>query len=203
MSLYGIITVENNFTYEGQIVNRMAHGHGTYHYNNGDWYTGSCKFGLADGFGTYKYGAGKGVYTGYFSCGKHHGIGTFEDNYNIYKGSWRNDHKHGMFYRTHKPSCTTYHQKWLRNRLVSNVPVQYIRPEVLRTTKNNPKKSVKKMQALYKGGDRKCVMCLDKCVNATNTGCGHVVACYECLNQCDRCPICRAYKKEIIRLFVN
>jgi hypothetical protein len=197
----GIILLKSNYTYEGEIVNNDPHGKGIFYYSNGDKYIGMCKFGKLDGFGNYIYKTGA-KYTGFFSYGRLHGIGTFEDTKNIYKGSWRGDKKHGMFYRTNKVEYITYLQKWLKGKLSSGEKIQYIQPDALVTTKINPIKKEKKYQISFKGVDRKCLGCYDKPTNSVNDVCGHVSMCVDCLSKCDRCPICRAPIRNIIKLYI-
>lgn len=198
----GIILAGSNYTYEGNIINNEAHGKGTFYYANGDKYIGECKFGKLDGFGIYYY-KNESKYTGFFSVGKLHGIGTYEDSLNIYKGTWRNDKKHGMFYRTQKNTYSTFIQKWIRGKLITSNKTQYIRPDALQTIKNNPINKPKKYQITYKGHEKKCMACIENHINATNTACGHVVMCFDCLNKCESCPICRSPIEQIIRLFIS
>jgi hypothetical protein len=198
----GVILLKSNYTYEGNIIDDDAHGKGIFYYANGDKFVGECKFGKLDGFGTYYYKSGA-KYVGFFSFGKIHGVGTFEDDINIYKGTWRNDRKHGLFYRTIKSTETTFMQKWNKGRLVSSTVCQYIQPIALQTTKVNPSKSPKKFQITYKGNEKKCMACCEKPCNCTNEACGHVIMCYDCLNKCQRCPICRVTINKIIRLFIS
>lgn len=198
----GIILLNANYTYEGNIVDNEAHGKGVFRYANNDKYIGECKFGKLDGFGKYFYKSGA-IYTGFFSYGKMHGIGTFEDQVNIYKGQWRNDKKHGLFYRTQKSLFQTFIQKYNRGKLIKSEICQYIQPSALQTSKVNPIKSQKKYQVYYKGNEKKCMGCSDKPSNSTNVSCGHVIMCYDCLSKCDRCPICRAPTEHIIKLFIS
>jgi hypothetical protein len=198
----GIILLKSNYTYEGNIIDNEAHGKGVFQYANGDKYCGECKFGKLDGFGKYYYKS-KAQYTGFFSFGKIHGVGTYEDSINIYKGTWRNDKKHGMFYRTIKNIFKTFIQKWNKGRLVKSEPCQYIQPDALQTTKDNPIRRVKKYQITYKGTEKKCMGCYDLSCNTVNDICGHVVMCYKCLSKCERCPICRAPINKLIRLFIS
>jgi hypothetical protein len=198
----GIILVRSTYTYEGDIIGDEPHGKGRFDYANGDRYIGECKLSKPDGYGVYYYKSGA-KYTGFFSDGKIHGIGTFEDSKNVYKGSWRNDRKHGMFWRTQKLRYQTYLQKWKRGKLISFIERQYIRPECLQTTKQNPIKKQKTMQIAYKAREKTCIACCAKPTDAVNTGCGHVAVCYDCLLKCDRCPICRCPIKELIRLYVR
>lgn len=199
----GIVILTDNYTYEGKIINKWPHGYGKFQYTNNDTYTGMCKYGKPDGFGTYVFNQNKSVYTGYFSIGKIHGIGTFEDSINIYKGTWRNDKKHGSFYKTNKITFKTYKQIWLKNKLVSSIACQFIQPCSLATTKNNPVKTPKVFQIKFKGVEKLCMACMEKPTNATNIACGHVVMCDECLNKCDKCPICRAPITHVLKLYVS
>lgn len=198
----GVIINENNYTYEGEIHNGIEHGYGTFIYSNGDKYIGEILFGKLDGYGIYYYKSGA-KYTGFFSYNRRHGIGTFEDENNIYKGQWRNDKKHGMFFRTKKNCEITFEQKWYNGNQVSSNKVSYIQPSALITHKSNPKNKPKKYQITYKGVEKKCIGCYDKPTNSTNTACGHVAMCYDCLKKCDKCPICRCEIKFILKLFVS
>ena len=177
-------------------------GEHTINYTNGDQYIGNCRFGEPDGFGEYHYHNG-GTYSGFFSCGKRHGIGTFEDRKNVYKGTWRGDNKHGRFIRTSKLSSKTYRESWRKNRLIEFTEISYIVPTSLVTSKTNPKHKPKKHYISYKGYDRKCFACLVAPTNSTNDLCGHVAMCYECMSRCDRCSICRAPIGKIIKLFIS
>jgi len=198
----GLISLTANYSYEGDIVDNEPHGYGIFLYANGDKYIGKCKYGKQDGYGKYLYKSGAS-YVGFFSYGKIHGIGTFEDKKNIYKGSWRNNIKHGMFYRTRKQDLTTYLQKWTRGKLIGSKRTQYINPELLTTTKKNPRYIQKKHRIQYKGKGLTCITCCDKFVNATNDLCGHVTICAECWSKCDCCPICRSPIGKIITLYIS
>ncbi len=211
----GVIVSEENFTYEGDIVNKEPHGKGSFQYSNGDSYIGECKYGKLDGYGTYYFHDG-GVYEGFFSYGKIDGIGTYTDPINVYKGTWRRDKKHGSFYKTNLPTGTTYKQMWLKGKLISSERVQYIQPAALRTTKDNPILKPKKYQATYRVEPRKCNGCSintvdeKKCIacqenprNATNTACGHISMCHVCLAKCDRCPICRVGIVSVLKLYIS
>ena len=142
-------------------------------------------------------------YTGFFSFDKMNGIGTYEDDNNIYKGTWRNNKKHGTFYRTNKRLNQTYLQQWKNDKLICSKLIQYIQPSALQTSKINPKKKEKTLQCNYKGIEKKCIGCYENPSNAVNIECGHVIMCYECLNKCERCPICRLTNNNIIRLFAS
>ena len=198
----GIILLKSNYTYEGDIMDGDPHGIGKFEYANGDRYNGACKYGRPDGFGLYTYRS-SATYKGFFSYGKIHGVGTFEDVRNIYKGHWRGDKKHGMFYRTNKIDRITYLQKWIKGKLINGKPIQFIQPIALTTTKTNPLKTPKKYQISYKGDNKQCIGCCNNSTNATNSGCGHVVMCTECLSRCKQCPICRAPIVDVIKLFIS
>lgn len=197
----GIILQRSNYTYEGDIVDDMAHGKGVFQYANGDTYRGECQFGKPDGYGVYTY-KNDSTYTGFFSYGKFNGIGTYEDAKNVYKGTWRFDNKHGTFHCTKKSTHTTYLQKWLKNRMIEGYKTQYIRPEALQTTKKHPHRALK-LQRPYNGKERQCMGCYNAPTNATSVDCGHVMMCYECLCKCDRCPMCRAPINRILKLFIS
>jgi len=199
----GIIIANENYTYEGQIVDKEPHGKGTFYYTNGDKYIGECRYSQPDGYGYYYYSNGS-YYQGFFSCGKFNGIGTFENKKSICKGHWRGHKKHGIFYLTQKSHFTSFQQQWRRGHLIKSMAIQYMSPNILRTTRDNPRYSHQKKQKQYQGQqNKKCNICYDLPVNAVNDACGHVATCIDCLKKCDRCPICRAPIKNIIKLFIN
>jgi hypothetical protein len=197
----GIILLQDNYSYEGDIQDDLPHGHGVFNYSNGDIYIGKCLYGKPDGYGKYIYKNGA-TYTGFFSYGKNNGVGTFEDKKNIYKGNWRFDKKHGMFYKTNKLTMISNYQKWLKNRLVENRNIPYVEPKYLQTTKKHPRKTPALRKLTYKGTGKKCMVCIENPVDATNTSCGHIVLCYQCFSKCDRCPICRIPIEKIIKLYI-
>lgn len=202
------VIVTDNYTYDGDIVDGVAHGNGVYYYKNGDQYTGEVKYNKLDGFGTYNYRSGA-RYVGFFSYGKIHGIGTFEDSYHIYKGTWRNSKRHGIFYKTAKQSQATFLQQWQNDKLIKSSRTQYLSPDTLVTTKSNPRNKPKKKQVEFKHDPTKTKLCVACCINPMNstvTLCGHVSMCYDCLSKCDRCPICRAEitnRLQVIKLYIS
>lgn len=198
----GVLILSNNYTYEGSILHNEPHGYGIFYYNNGDRYIGQCQFGRSDGYGTYYYKSGA-MYQGYFSYGKFHGIGTYEDAKNITKGSWRSDNKHGHFIKTNKLEQVSSRQLWLKHKMKHEERIEYIQPDALRTVKENPNKKPKKYQVKYHGSPHKCIGCMDKPITATNSACGHVCMCYECLIKCNKCPICRCEMEKVVQLYVS
>ncbi len=199
----GLIVVNDNYTYDGEIIHNKPHGYGTYQYDNGDKYVGQSQFGKIDGFGKYYYASGS-TYVGYFSYDEFHGIGTYENDTIITKGSWRKDFKHGNFITTDKINKITFSQLWIKNVLKKSVETQYIAPDLLRTTLDNPIKQPKKIQKGYHGKTSMlCIGCATKPVNSVNSACGHVCMCYECLSKCDRCPICRSNMEIIVKLIIS
>ena len=65
-------------------------------YTNGDKYEGEILEGLREGFGTYLYQTGD-KYIGYWHENEKHGTGTFyARDGNLYVGQWRNNQKDGV-----------------------------------------------------------------------------------------------------------
>jgi len=197
----GILILTNNYTYEGTIQHDEPHGYGEFNYANGHRYVGYCALGRPDGYGTYYYND-KVSYTGYFSFGKFHGIGTYESQKIISKGTWRCDRRHGYFIKTNKETHTTTRQLWVKDKLKAEEPIQYVQPDALFTTKENPLKRQKMYQSVFHGL-KTCIACHENNASAAVVNCGHVCMCYECLNKCEKCPICRGPKDRIIKLFIS
>mgnify|MGYP001574684505 CR=1 FL=1 len=199
----GLVILSNNYTYEGTIRYNEPHGYGTFTYINGHKYVGHCALGRPDGFGIYYYNNST-KYIGYFSLGKFNGIGTYENKNIISKGHWRSDKKHGNFLKTDKFECNTVRQLWIKDCLKIEESIQYIQPDSLQTSKNNPFKKQKSHQITYKTTDKKCIACNLLPMNSAVANCGHVCMCYECLNKCGGlCPICRGTIDKIIRLYIS
>ena len=196
-----VLISDGIYMYIGDVAHNMPHGKGIFYFKNGNKYVGECRYGKPDGYGLYIYPSGN-KYHGFYSYGQRNGIGTYENKHYIYKGIWRNGKKHGVFYNT-KKGINTYKQEWINGKCVDSTQVQYIQPIALETIKCNPKFKRKEYQVLYKNNNKKCIGCYEKPMSATNTACGHVVMCFECLSRCEECPICRCSFEKIIRLYIS
>ena len=172
------------------------HGVGNIIYANNDRYSGTFFYGKFDGYGTYTYDDGSS-YTGFFSYGQYNGTGTYENDDIILQGEWRNDKKHGGFFITNKKKFTTSRQIWVDDRRVSNIPMQYMAPNMLRT--ENKPSMIRKEPTL--NHDKKCITCIENAADATNNLCGHVCMCYGCLMKVDECPICRCPINLVLKLY--
>ncbi len=202
-SLGRSVSIEQNTSIDASTIDvNTINDHVILEYSNGDRYTGDCKFGKPDGFGEYYY-KNKGTVTGFFALGKVHGIASYESKRHINKGTYREGIKYGIFYSTNKLKQETHKQKWYNDHLISNEITQYLSPDLLMTSRNNPRHQKKTKQINFKGVSKECIICRDRYCNATYTECGHVAMCYECLTQCDRCPICRKEGGRIIKLYLS
>ena len=86
---YGVSTSLNG-TYEGYMINGIAHGQGTYTWNDGGSYSGQWDNGAITGYGTFRWNDGT-VYEGEFINGTMHGYGTmtYSNGYTC-TGYWDN-----------------------------------------------------------------------------------------------------------------
>lgn len=185
------------YKYIGSLVNNKPHGRGRFEYiQTNNVYTGDCKLGQADGFGSYI--TSYETYTGFYSLGKRHGLGTLESQYEISKGPWRLNKRHGKFLFTDKVLQVTLEKYYEDNILQSSKKVQYYPAEQLQTTKRKSKNILSK----YHGQKNLCNICYSTPIGATNTACGHVACCYNCLSQVSKCPYCRKPIEKIIRLYI-
>eukprot|EP01004_Peranema_trichophorum_P002260 NODE_1333_length_2007_cov_63.397028_g1127_i0.p1 GENE.NODE_1333_length_2007_cov_63.397028_g1127_i0~~NODE_1333_length_2007_cov_63.397028_g1127_i0.p1 ORF type:complete len:630 (+),score=115.59 NODE_1333_length_2007_cov_63.397028_g1127_i0:256-1890(+) len=114
-----IFTFYNGDSYDGEWMNEMMHGKGTYRYTNGDWYEGQYELHQKHGYGTFVYADGmsyQGHYVRGAKCGKGTTIypngdsyvGDFKDNefngngiFNYicgdrYEGQWKDGVPHGF-----------------------------------------------------------------------------------------------------------
>jgi hypothetical protein len=81
---------------EGEWLNGLQHGQGTYTYANGDKYVGNFKNGKSHGQGTYTYPSGD-KHVGEYKDDKKHGQGTYTyPSGDKYVGEYKDDKKHGQ-----------------------------------------------------------------------------------------------------------
>ncbi len=193
----GIIILKDNYVYEGDIIGDVQHGNGKMIYQNGDIYDGNFSYGKFDGYGKYSYADGAS-YTGYFLYGMYSGTGTYEDNNIILCGEWRNDYKHGGFFKTNKKEYKTTRQIWVDNICISEIPIQYMSSDMLQT-----KPKIHKQTSCVKIHEKKCITCLDNIADSTNNLCGHICMCYGCLLKVDECPICRCPINLVLKLYIS
>ena len=183
--------VTSNYTYTGTVIDSVPHIYGTFAFNNSHRYIGNIAFGIPNKYGTYLYQ--NSYYQGFFSRGKFHGLGTFEDSTNIYKGYWLNGKKNGVFKRTHKPSNTSYIQKYKNDKLVKETITNYIPVINLKTTEEKA--------PLTPNG--KCIICYTMDKDCCNAACGHIVCCTICLQKCLNCPLCRIPITDIVHVYYS
>jgi len=93
----GTFHYPNGDKYSGEFRNAVINGRGTYQYKNGEKYVGEFKNGLLNGRGTYYYNSGN-RYDGEWKNGKRHGQGSF---FNVrrgdkYVGTYRNGRSNGQ-----------------------------------------------------------------------------------------------------------
>lgn len=193
----------DNYTYEGTVLNDEPHGKGFFKYSDKSECAGECFFGKMDGYGVFYQNKSESIYPryiGYFNHGYFNGVGTYETEQTICKGTWRNGKKHGFFIKTNKSEELSYRQLWIKNKIKWSIKIDYTHPDKLITTKIATKKKEKKE---YTGAAKKCIACYENNANATVIKCGHVSMCYECLSQCKNCPICRVTIDQIIKLYLS
>merc|ERR1712223_691 len=82
--------------YEGDFVNKKAHGKGMMRWNQGDKYEGDWQEGLRHGQGTYFSKTNGFKYEGQYAKDKKHGKGKYTyPNGDIYNGQWKEGVRHG------------------------------------------------------------------------------------------------------------
>ena len=82
--------------HEGEWLNGVPHGLGTYTFANGDKYVGEWKDGMRNGQGTNTFANGD-KYVGEWKDAKYHGLGTATfANGEKYVGEWKDDKYHGQ-----------------------------------------------------------------------------------------------------------
>ena len=90
-----ILEYSNGEKYDGEAIDGMRNGFGTYYYKNGERFEGNWYKNFKHGRGTFFDKTGE-VYEGMWNNNKKEGVGTFYyNNGERYYGEWRNDKKFG------------------------------------------------------------------------------------------------------------
>ena len=90
-----ILSYTNGDKYEGEVINGVRNGYGTYFYHNGDKFEGFWKDNKKHGMGTLYYKDGN-LYVGQWRNSEKDGIGTlYLRNGEKYHGEFKNGRKHG------------------------------------------------------------------------------------------------------------
>ena len=87
----GYLKGSNNHTYEGNFQNGLFHGKGKFKWNdesNEQFYEGDYSYGKKDGNGSFHFPNGD-IYTGEWKSGSPDGIGIYETQNRKYEGNWR------------------------------------------------------------------------------------------------------------------
>lgn len=110
----GKIVYPSGFMYEGDIIDGLRNGIGTYTYSYGSTYSGEWKDDKRNGQGTSNW-PGYGTYTGQFENDQRNGQGTFvyEDG-TKYSGYWKNDLMDGQGTMTYTNGAN-YQGNWSMN----------------------------------------------------------------------------------------
>ena len=102
--------------YEGEWMDDMKHGKGTFYYKNGNKYSGQFSNNLRNGYGIMYYSNGD-KYEGDWKFNKKNGFGIYINNKenNIYIGYWMNNKKEGPGYYKYKENGKLYIAEWINN----------------------------------------------------------------------------------------
>jgi len=99
--------------YEGEWMNKAAHGFGVMKWQNGDRYEGDWSGGLRSGAGRYSSKATGGAYEGTYANDLKCGNGKYEfSNGDYYDGEWKNGLRHGTGTYVWKELNEKYDGSW-------------------------------------------------------------------------------------------
>lgn len=114
---YGTYYYQNGERYEGKWHKNLKHGRGTFFFKNGEVYEGMWHNNKKEGVGTYYYNNGERYYGEYKDNKKHgKGIVNMEDGVKFI-GQFKNNKKSGLGELIRKDGHTTY-EEWLDGKLV-------------------------------------------------------------------------------------
>ena len=121
-------------------------------------------------------------YIGAFLAGLKSGQGKiiYAHTGNTYEGQWAEDQHHGQGILTEAKTGNVFEGGWKHGKKSGQF--------VLKGTVTDEDKGC-------------CSICYDKEINTAFYDCGHVVACRECANKIDQCPICRRRVVARLELF--
>jgi len=135
-----ILEYSNGERYDGEIIDGMRNGFGTYYYKNGERFEGNWYKNQKHGRGTFFDKSGE-VYEGMWNNNKKEGVGTYYyNNGERYYGEWKNDKKQGRGIINYgdgqkfigqfknnkkngvgeiiKKDGTTFYEEWLNGKLI-------------------------------------------------------------------------------------
>ena len=121
-------------------------------------------------------------YKGSFKDGKKHGRGTmtYALTGNIYDGEWEENEHHGQGTLTELKTGNVFDGGWRHGKKHGHF--------VLKGTVTEEDKGC-------------CSICYDKEITTAFYACGHVVACRDCADRVDHCPVCRKPVSGRLQLF--
>lgn len=113
---HGTKVFENEYKYEGELLNDLPDGQGIAHYYNGNSYEGEWKDGKQNGTGTFLWSNGD-KYVGEWKNGEPNGEGIYHWKEGTqYDGKWLNGNKHGKGTMTYSDG-SKYIGEWQGDRM--------------------------------------------------------------------------------------
>jgi len=101
-------------SYEGDFVDKKAHGKGVMRWRQGDKYDGDWENGLRHGVGNYISKESGAKYDGQYENDLKHGQGKYTyGNGDVYKGEWKAGKRHGTGIYTYKETGGQYSGEWV------------------------------------------------------------------------------------------
>lgn len=85
---------KTGIVYRGEWKNNIPQGIGKNYYPNGGFYEGTFEDGIPHGFGRF-INANGDFYQGDIRFGRANGLGTYENQNSVYRGQFKDNHKHG------------------------------------------------------------------------------------------------------------
>lgn len=146
-----------------------------------EYYKGQLAEGLYQGAG-HLIAMNGDEYIGAFSRGEKSGYGkmVYAHSGNTYEGEWLENKHHGQGKLTEAKTGNVFEGGW----------------------KNGKKSGEFVLKGTVTDEDKGCCsICYDKEINTAFYDCGHVLACRECANRIDTCPICRRRVVARLELF--
>jgi antitoxin component YwqK of YwqJK toxin-antitoxin module len=194
-----IYTEYGSLKYQGGYAFKNYHGYGNLFINNNESYEGEFVDGIYDGRGTYYWKNGNVKFVGNWKNNKRHGKGKiYENNSLIFNGMWKDNHKNGIGQEFENGSLI-FDGIW-KNDKKNGYGKEY--DDVENLIKEGIWEENKFIKEIT--DDDLCIICFQENRSIAFLPCGHFCICLSCSNKYKdkKCLVCRKQLKKKQRIFM-